>query len=360
MKILKKKFGTTPQGEDIKKITIENSHGYSLSLITYGATLTSFKMPDRKGAISEIALGFDTLKEYMGENPYLGATIGRFGNRIGGASFSLDGKQFDLFANDGENHLHGGEKGFNKVIWDYEIFETPDTACVVFSYTSPYGEEGYPGNLDVKASYLLNEENELAIEYFAETDAPTPINLTNHTYWNLAGAGSGTTLNHMLKLDCPKYLPVNSKIIPTGDLTPVKGTPFDFTEAKIICKDFADVDGGYDHCWILPEAEGCNCAKESDDPSEIDLPFRMFAQAWDPTTGRKMEVGTTQPGVQFYTGNFLPDMKGADGASFSKHGGFCLETQNFPDAINKSHFPNCVLKPGEIYKQRSVYKFSIV
>ncbi len=345
MKIKDELFGITAQGEEIKQFTIENSQGIALKVITMGGTLVSIQMPDRQGHIQEITLGFDNLQQYLEHRYYFGATIGRFANRIAGGVFQLEGVRYHLACNEkGINHLHGGNKGFAKRIWQGDGFDEVNLAGVRLSYFSPDGEEGYPGNLQVEVNYSLNEDNELKMEYFARTDKPTILNLTNHAYWNLAGAGSGTIMNHQLTIKSDKYLPVNNNLIPTGEIKSVYGTPMDFTRPKLIGRDFPQLENGYDHCFVL-------------EPFDHDL--KLVAIVHEPDSGRTMEIFTTKPGIQFYSGNMLEDITGAQGRLFQRYGGLCLETEYFPNAINEPTFVSPVLLPGEVYHHITIHRFSI-
>lgn len=345
MKIKKRLFGHLAETKDVIEYTIENSSGISISLINYGATLTSVRLPDRTGLPAEITLGFDKLKSYVKPHPFFGGIIGRFANRIAGGCLTIDSKNYSLACNDhGLHHLHGGEYGFHKVFWQAEGFEHDDSTGIVFTYRSIDGEEGYPGNLDVKVSYSLNQIGELKIDYYAETDKATPVNLTNHTYWNLSGAGRGTIKTHLLHLNCSKYLPVNEELIPTGEIEKVRGTPMDFTRAKQVGKDLASVRGGYDHCFLI-------------DRNRTGL--TMAARLVEPESGRALEVYTTKPGIQLYSGNFLDGISGRGQEIYNKHGALCLETEYFPDAVHNPQFPDVILRPGECYKHETVYKFII-
>ncbi len=344
MSIKIEQFGMTPHGDKIRKFTIRNSHGITATVINLGSTLTSLKMPDRKGKVSEITLGFDHLRQYLDSHFYFGATIGRFANRIAYGTFTLNGIKYYLPRNENDlHHLHGGIKGFDKVVWQGADTDGVTFNGVAFSYLSPDGEEGYPGNLMVKVIYVLNEDDELKIEYQAQTDKPTIINLTNHTYWNLAGAGSGTIMNHKVILNSIEYIPVDKNLIPTGEIKPAKGTSMDFTRSKRIGKDFAETDGGYDHCFVI---------------NRLGKGLHWAAKLYEPGSGRLMEILTTAQGIQFYSGNFIEDTIGAGGALFQRHGGLCLETGNYPNAINESKFPSPVLYPGNTYYQETIYRFS--
>lgn len=343
MNLTQEPFGISKDGKKVEKFTLSNSKGMTATVMTLGGILVSFKMPDRGGVVQEITLGFDTLEEYLAGHPYFGAIIGRFANRIAQGRFHLDGVTYTLVPNEkSTNHLHGGNMGFDKVVWQAEVFQDGASAGVKLSYLSPDGEEGYPGTLKVAVAYRLSEDNELKVEYWAETDKATPVNLTNHTYWNLAGAGSGSILGHELLLNCPKYLPVDDNLIPTGEIRPVQGTPMDFTSSKPIGLHMDQVPGGYDHCFVM-------------DPLVRGL--KPIARLHEPGSGRTMEISTTKPAVQFYTGNFLDKIRGAGGTLFDKHGALCLETEFFPDAVNQSAFPSAILRPGETYHHVTVHRF---
>jgi aldose 1-epimerase len=348
-------FGTMPDGDTVDVYTLTNPNGVELRAISYGGIILSLMVPDRNGEMADVVLGYDNLEGYLEETPYFGAIIGRYGNRIGGASFTLDGTTYPLAANDGPNHLHGGNVGFDKVLWDVEPFEGPDGVGLVFSRTSPDGEEGYPGALSVEVTYTLTDANELVFDYYATTDAPTPVNLTQHSYFNLGGPGSGDILGHVLMLNASRYTPVDAGLIPTGELAPVQGTPFDFTTTQTI-GDRIDADdvqiqrgGGYDHNFVLDRG----------DAAEGGLV--EAAMVLHPSSGRIMSVRTTEPGIQFYSGNFLDGtLIGKDGVAYQKRYGFCLETQHFPDSPNKASFPSTILRPGEEYRSRTVYGFSTI
>jgi aldose 1-epimerase len=345
MKLERKSFGKTSDGKDVSLFLLENSRGLKAEFISYGAVLKSLVMPGRGGVKDEITLGFDTLAEYEANRRFFGATIGRFANRIAKGKFYFDGKFHTLATNNGKNHLHGGVKGFDRAVWDAESFLQADVGSVVFSYLSPDGEEGYPGNLRVTVTYTLTDDNELSLAYDAETDEPTPVNLTNHTFWNLAGAGNGTVEGLELELRCPFYLPVDDTLIPTGEILSVRSTPMDFTAPKPIGRDIDAVPpAGYDHCFVIG-------------PGETDV--RTGAVLKDPGSGRKMEVLTDAPGIQFYSGNLIKDITGAGGRAFGRRSGLCLETQLFPDAVNRPYFRSPFLYPGVTYRTVTIHRFGV-
>ena len=339
-------FGKTADGQAVDAVTMTNGKGIEAKVITYGGIIISLKAPDREGKPGDIVLGFDNLDGYLRGHPYFGAIIGRYGNRIGAGKFVLDGVEYKLAVNNGPNHLHGGIKGFDKVVWKIERAQAKgDEAILKLSYLSKDGEEGYPGNLRCTVTYTLTADNELKIRYEATTDKATVLNLTNHSYWNLAGQGNGDILGHELMLNAERYTPVDEGLIPTGELKSVKGTPMDFTKPMTIASRIKQVDiGGYDHNFVLNGKAG---------------KMQLCATVYEPTSGRAMEIRTTQPGVQFYTGNFLDGtLTGKDGKVYKKHYAFCLETQHFPDSPNKPQFPSVVLKPGGKYDTTTVHKFS--
>jgi len=350
MDVQKTRFGETPDGQQVDLYTLTNANGAKVTIMNYGATVVSIEVPDRNGNVADVTLGYDTLDEYFAtNNPYFGAVVGRYGNRIAKGKFTLDGVEYQLATNNGENHLHGGVKGFDKVVWDAEAVQSDDGPGVKLSYLSKDGEEGYPGNLSCSVKYTLTAENEMKLEYEAETDKPTVLNLTNHTYFNLRGQGTGDILSHIVTLNADRYTPVDDGLIPTGELAPVKETPMDFTTPTTIGSRVEQVGGGpnptgYDHNYVLNSSDGS---------------LALAATVYDPTTGRVMEVYTTHPGVQFYTGNFLDGtVTGKDGRVYRKHYALCLETQRFPDSPNHPEFPSTVLWPGEKYSTVTVYKFS--
>jgi aldose 1-epimerase len=345
-------FGQTADGVPVEVFTFTSASGLEVRAMTYGGTILSLRVPDRNGELGDVVLGHDSLDGYLKVPAYFGAIIGRYGNRIANARFSLDGEEYALAANNGPNALHGGVKGFDKVVWRGEPFRNEKGVGVVFSYTSPDGEEGYPGTLQARVTYTLTDANELVFDYHALTDKATPVNLTQHTYFNLAGDGSGTILDHQLMLNASRFTPVDETLIPTGEIVPVADTPFDFTKptaigARIDAKNeqlgFA---GGYDHNYVLDRGEGEEMA--------------LAARVTEPTTGRVMEVTTTEPGLQFYSGNFLDGtITGKAGHVYQHRSGFCLETQHYPDSPNRPDFPSTILRPGEEYHSRTVYRFSV-
>jgi len=352
MKINKEQFGEI-DGKIIDIYTLTNRNGAEIKITTYGGIVTSFKLPDRNGNLADVVLGYDNLADYLKMNPYFGSTIGRYGNRIGQAKFILDNQEYNLAQNDGPNNLHGGVKGFDKVIWDAEPVTGNESVSLKLHYLSKDGEEGFPGNLDVLVIYTLTNENALQIDYSASTDKATVVNLTHHTYWNFAGEGSGDILNHELTLNAETFTPVDSGLIPTGEIIPVEGTPMDFRTATAIGKNIdADYEqlkiaGGYDHNWVLNKAE----------MNQLTL----AAKVYEPSSGRTMEIYTTEPGIQFYSGNFLDGrIIGKNGHKYNFRNGFCLETQHYPDSPNKPDFPSVVLRPGEIYKTTTIHRFSIL
>lgn len=345
MTMEKMEFGKTPDGEQVTLFRMVNKHGTVLKMIDFGAIVVSFEFRDKAGKLANITNGFDSLDGYLGKHPYFGATIGRYGNRIAKGKFTIDGKEYTLATNNDPNHLHGGDKGFDKVMWKAEPIAASDKGLgIKFSYLSKDGEEGYPGNLNVEVTYFLGNDDSLRIDYTATTDKATPINLTNHCYWNLAGEGSGTIRDHHLMVAAEKYLPVDATSIPTG-IAPVKGTSFDFTKMKRIGDDIEDTPGdpnGYDHCYVLDSQDGS---------------LALAAKAKDPASGRVMEVHTTEPGIQLYTGNFLDGSDEVGG--YKRNYAFCLETQHYPDSPNQPEFPSCILQPGETLKSTTVHKFSV-
>ena len=340
---MQKVFFGTVGNDSIYQFKLQNAKGTEVFIMNYGGTITNLLVADKNGQKGDIVLGFDSLSGFLQKgNPYFGALIGRYGNRIANGKFTLDGKTYALATNNNGNHLHGGIKGFDKVVWNVDA---ASDSALHLSYNSKDGEEGYPGNLQVKVVYSLDNDNALKIDYTASIDKACPINLTNHTYFNLSAGKDSTILDHELMIDADRYTAVNDKLIPTGQLPSVKNTPMDFTKAKRIGNDIDKVKGGFDHNWVL---------------NKKDESLSLIATLYHPASGRFMEVYTTQPGVQFYTGNFLDGTLtgGKNGAKYVQHSGLCLETQHFPDSPNQPSFPSTVLKPGETYHQVTVYKFS--
>ena len=348
---MKQSYGKTSDGQQVDEYTLTNAQGMEVKLITYGGILTSIRVPDRDGTLDNVTLGFDNLADYENKSPYFGSIIGRYGNRIAEGKFTLKGKDYTLAVNDGPNALHGGLKGFDKVVWDAEEITRDGVSGVVLSRTSPDGEEGYPGNLDVRVSYFLTDDNEIRMDYFARTDATTIVNLTNHAYFNLRGEGNGSIYEHILMLDADSYTPVDATLIPTGELAPVENTPFDFRVPKQIGfgqrskHEQIVIAQGYDHNFVLNRDEDDNSLK-------------LVARMYDPHSGRIMEVLTTEIGIQFYSGNFLDaTLIGSSGRLYRQSDGFALETQHFPDSPNKPDFPSTVLEPDEVYESTTIYKF---
>jgi aldose 1-epimerase len=345
-----KLYGTTSDGTAVYVYTLSNAKGMQAQVISYGGIVTSLTPPDRSGKYADVVLGFDDLASYQREGGYYGAIIGRYGNRIGGAQFTLQGMTYRLPKNNGGNALHGGVKGFDKRVWNAREVSGPRTKSLELTYVSKDGEEGYPGTLSARVSYTVTPDDELKIEYSGTTDRPTIVNLTNHSYFNLAGAGSGDILQHQVTIYADSFTPVDQGLIPTGEIKPVKGTPFDFINAHSIGERIGQNDPqlqygkGYDHNYVLRSRTGA---------------LAKAAEVYDPGSGRVMEVWTTEPGVQFYTANNLRDsLKGKEGKAYARRGALCLETQHFPDSPNKPNFPTTELKPGATYRTTTVYKFS--
>jgi aldose 1-epimerase len=340
--VKKEAWGTLQSGDSVALYTLTSSTGIELKISTYGGAITSLKTPDNKGNMGNIVLGFDNLEGYKKEIPYFGALIGRFGNRIAKAQFTLNDSTYQLATNNGANHLHGGVKGFDKVIWTAEPIACADAPALKLTYLSKDGEEGYPGNLQVTVVYTL-KGNDLQIDYEATTDKATPVNLTNHAYYNLAG--KGTILNHVLTLNTPQYTPVDSTLIPTGELVNVSGTPFDFTAPHAIGERIDSVKGGYDHNFVLAPATNDS--------------LNFAARLAEPESGRVMEIFTKEPGIQFYSGNFLDGSITTGSWNLVQYSGLCLETQHFPDSPNKPNFPSVILNPGQKYSTSTVMRFSV-
>jgi aldose 1-epimerase len=345
MEVKREVFGLLPDSTVVYLYSLTNKNGMTIEVTNYGGIITSIMVPDKKGNFGDIVLGYDELADYLKTTPYFGAIVGRYANRIAGGKFSLDGVEYKLAKNNGENHLHGGIKGFDKVVWDVQDFSDTSHVGIKLHYLSRDGEEEYPGNLDVTVIYSLTNANELKIDYLATTDKATPINITQHSYFNLAGAGNSNILRHQVMIDASRYTVVNSSLIPTGELREVKGTPMDFTKPASIGARIKDAGGeptGYDHNYVL------NTMGK----------FGLAARVSEPSTGRVMEVYTDQPGVQFYTGNFLDGtITGKEGKKYEQYYGFCLETQHFPDSPNQPAFPPVILHPGEKFRSTTIYRF---
>ncbi|MCF7803294.1 MAG: galactose mutarotase [Candidatus Marinimicrobia bacterium] len=349
--IAQKPFGTLEDGTEVSLFTLRNADGITVEITNYGGTIVSAMIPDTKGYFADVIVGQDAMEAILhGDNPYFGALIGRYANRIDGGSFQMDGQTYELAQNDGSNHLHGGEIGFDKRIWDAKPMETEEGVALQLKYLSEDMEEGYPGNLETTVFYTLTNGNELRIEYKATTDAKTIVNFTNHAYWNLAG--KGTVLDHEMTINASTFTPVNENLIPTGEMQPVDDTPFDFRKPKRIGRDIDANDqqityanGGFDHNWVLNKPE----------PGAST----MAARVTDPESRRMLEVWTTEPGMQFYSGNYLKGMHLSKGRDLEKHSALALETQHFPDSPNQPDFPSVELLPGEMYTQTTIYRFGL-
>ena len=347
--ISRQPFGQTKDGIAVDLYTLRNSKGAEVGICNYGGLVTFLKVPDRNGQFGDVVLGYDTLADYIKESPYFGALIGRYGNRIAKGKFKLDGKEYTLATNNAPNALHGGLKGFDKVVWEPRILATLEGPALKLKYESKDGEEGYPGNLSVTAVYTLTDDNALKLEYTATTDKDTVVNFTQHSYFNLAGKGD--ILNHEVMMPADRFTPVDSTLIPTGELKPVDGTPFDFRTPTAIGARIGQEDeqlkfgNGYDHNWVINKPMG---------------QLGLMARVYEPTTGRVLEVGSTEPGLQFYTGNFLDGkLTGKGGWVYQFRNGFCLEAQHYPDSPNQPNFPSVVLKPGQVYQSTIIFKFSV-
>lgn len=348
-------FGKTSDGTEVQLYTLTNAHGLKATITTYGGTLTSLLVPDKNGKLGDVVLGFDDLNgytnaQYLKEGPYFGALIGRFGNRIAKGKFTVEGKQYTLAKNNGENTLHGGIKGFDKVLWQAEPGTSADGQTLTLTYRSKDGEEGFPGNLTVKVVYTLTGNDALRLDYTATTDKATPINLTNHSYFNLNHGQAKDALGHVLTLNADRFTVVDATLIPTGELRPVQGTPMDFREPHTIGERIrqvpGDAPGGYDHNWVLAD--------------KMRTSPELAATVYEPVSGRTMDLYTDQPGVQFYSGNFLKgNLSGKGNTKYAQNYGFCLETQHFPDSPNQPKFPSTILKPGETFHSTTEYRFGV-
>jgi aldose 1-epimerase len=351
-------LGRTSAGETVEAFTLTNARGLAVRAATYGGIIVSLSAPDRDGRMADVVLGHDSLEEYSGGSNYFGAIIGRFANRIANARFSVDGKTYQLAANNGPNHLHGGRTGFDRVVWRAAPFCTDRAAGVALSYTSPDGEEGYPGNLDVGVTYTLTDRNELVVDFLATTDQATPVNLTQHTCFNLTGDGVGDILGHLLRINADLMTPVDENLIPTGELAPVAGGPFDFRTLTAVGARIAADDeqlhrgGGYDHNFVLKREEGVGLVHA--------------AQVVEPMSGRTLDVYTTEPGLQLYSGNAIGSgsstggrVTGKAGRAYGPRAGLCLETQHYPDSPNQPGFPSTILRPGGQYRSRTVFAFGV-
>lgn len=349
MSIERSSYGFTKEGIEVSVFTLSNSKGLKAEIINYGGIITKLLVPDNKGNLDDITLGFDTLEDYLENPPYFGALVGRYANRIEDAQFVLNGKQYTLYKNNGNNHLHGGLKGFDKAVWNAEIVKKGINDSLQLTYRSVDGEEGYPGNLDIKVTYALSDDNELNIDYFAVSDRDTVVNLTNHAYFNLCGHAAGDVSSHEVMINADSFTVIDNQFIPTGEIIKVEGTPMDLRVLKPLGHGLSSTfeqilnGGGYDHNWVLNTAGDIS---------------QKAAEVYEKSTGRVMEVFTTKPGVQLYTGNFLGDIgQCKEGAAYVKRGGLCLETQFFPNSMKHKHFPSPVLKAGQEYVHKTIYKF---
>ena len=350
IKVERSDYGVAKSGETVELFSLKNKSGFEVDIITYGGRITSIKSLDKKGNLENVVLGFENLEQYEKDNPFFGALVGRYGNRIAKGKFSLNNTDYTLAKNNGENSLHGGVKGFDKVVWKVLEVNEGDKGVLKLSYLSKDMEEGFPGNLTTMVTYTLNPDNSLDVLYEATTDKTTVVNLTQHSYFNLSGDFSQTILDHEVEINAETYIPVDSGLIPTGDLATVEGTPFDFRKAKLISQDInaeneqIELGGGFDHCWVL---------------NDYESGYRSVAKAFHPESGRTLEVLTDEPGIQFYTGNFLDGtLPSPNGGTYVKRSGFCLETQHYPDSPNQPKFPSVTLEPGDKYSTKTTFKFS--
>ena len=348
----KTQFGKTMEGTDVDQYILSNNKGMEVRIITYGGIITSWTAVDKNGDYKDIVLGYNTLAEYEAETPYFGALIGRYGNRIAGGKFKIDDQEYTLAANNGVNHLHGGLKGFDKVVWDAKTIINDSTVSLELSYLSKDMEEGYPGNLNTKVTYTLNNDDELSVSYEATTDKPTIVNLTQHSYFNLTADFNQDVLDHEIVINADSFLPVDNSLIPTGEFRDVNKTPFDFRKPKAIGQQISDKNTqlengmGYDHCWVL---------------NDQDKGLRFVASAYEPASGRMLEVFSDEPGIQFYSGNFLDGtLPNKSNGTYQHRTGFCFETQHYPDSPNQKNFPSVRLNPGEKYNSKTVFRLSAV
>ena len=351
VKVTSSEWGSTADGTAVRRYTLSNSHGMKVRILSYGGIIQSLHVPDRRGRAENVVLGFDNLDDYIASSPYFGALIGRYANRIAKGTFTLDGETYSVPINDGPNALHGGTTGFDKAVWETTPFAQDKTAGIVLRHTSPAGEMGFPGTLTVQVTYTLDQKNNLRIDYRATTDAPTVLNLTNHSYFNLAGEGSGNIYQQQLKINAKRYTPTDATSIPTGEIAKVAGTPFDFRRATAIGKRIRSRDEqlvfarGYDLNWVLDRTPGTG--------------LQLAARARDPKSGRVLTVSTTQPGLQFYSGNFIDgSLVGTSGRTYRQGDAFALETQHFPDSPNHPSFPTTVLRPGKTFNSSTIFGFS--
>ncbi|MFL1013421.1 aldose epimerase family protein [Flavisericum labens] len=349
--ITKSEYGKMPDSTTVEAYVLKNANGVEMNVITFGGRITSLKVPNKNGDFENVILGFDNLEDYLEDNPFFGALIGRFGNRIANGKFSLNGEEYTLATNDGPNHLHGGVDGYDRVVWNAEAIEDDKNPGLKLTYLSKDGEEGYPGNLNITVVYTLTEDNTLEVDYKATTDKATVINLTQHAYFNLTGDFNNDILGHEVVINADAFLPVDGTLIPTGEIRKVEGTPFDFTSPKIVGQEInsennqLELGKGYDHCWVLNGEKGS---------------MRMAASAYDKNSGRFMEIYSTEPAIQFYTGNFLDGtLPNPAGGTYAHRTGFCLETQHYPDSPNQEEFPSVVLNPGETYSTKTSFRFSV-